>query len=438
MASRLAAFGLGGELGRYVDGLGPPERIPIPLLMTLARQCSLAGDQHRALCLLDEVHRGDPEFPPGLLARAQVLMYMGRLQDAIGDVDRCLQRAPGIAHAHWLRSRLGTEGLEPDYPWRLQERLARADTSAQDRAFLGFALHALLDDRGDHAGAWMALEHGCRAKRGLLEHDADAVRQLVDALVAMPVPPAPVAATGHAKVPIFVVGMHRSGTTLLETLLGAHPQVRGVGECYDFTAAMRLATDHACRGVVDATIVARAPGLDFEQVGRDYLDSMAWRLGGEPFFVDKLPSNFLNLGFICRALPQARILHMVRDPMETCFSNLRELFSDANAYSYDQRELGGYFLQYRRLMAHWHAVYPDRILDVPLTALVDDSAAQMQRIIAFCGIDGAPAHAKAPRGGRAVATASAVQVRRAISRPAVPQWRAYAEELRPLASALGD
>src|SRR5690606_38487667 len=118
-----------------------------------------------------------------------------------------------------------------------------------------------------------------RAKRGLLDHDPDTMRRLVDALVAMPVPTPAATAPGTAKVPIFIVGMHRSGTTLLETLLDAHAQVRGTGECYDFTAAMRLATDHACRGVVDATIVARARSLDFAEVGRAYLESMAWRLG---------------------------------------------------------------------------------------------------------------------------------------------------------------
>lgn len=437
MASRLAAFGLGGELGRYVDGLGPPERIPIPLLMTLARQCSLAGDQHRALRLLDEVHRGDPEFPPGLLARAQVLMYLGRLADAIVDTDRCLLLAPEIAQAHWLRSKLGTAGLDPNYPNRLKERLEGADTSAQDQGFLGFALHAVLDGRDDHAGAWAALEHGCRAKRGLLEHDPGAVRRLVDALVAMPVAAPAAPATSAVKVPIFIVGMHRTGTTLLETLLDAYPRVRGVGECYDFTAAMRLATDHGCLGVVDATIVARAPSLDFGEVGRAYLESMAWRLGDDRFFVDKLPSNFLNLGFICRALPQARIVHMVRDPMETCFSNLRELFSDANAYSYDQRELADYFLQYRRLMAHWHAAYPGRILDVPLQDLAGGTAKRMERIAAFCGIEDAQVDESGRREPRAVATASAVQVRGAISRAAAPHWRAYAERLQAMTTALG-
>src|SRR5690606_10657347 len=158
------------------------------------------------------------------------------------------------------------------YPDRLKERLEATAASAQDQAFLGFALHTLLDDRGDHAAAWAALEHGCRAKRGLLEQDPGTVRRLVDALVAMPTGASAASATGNAKAPIFVVGMHRTGTTLLETLLDAYPQVRGVGECYDFTAAMRLATDHGCRGVLDATIVARAPNLDFGDVGRAYLE----------------------------------------------------------------------------------------------------------------------------------------------------------------------
>ena len=231
--------------------------------------------------------------------------------------------------------------------------------------------------------------------------------------------------------------MHRSGTTLLEQLLDRSPQVRGVGERYDFTSAMRYATDHPCRGVVDETVVGRAGDVDFAEVGRHYLASMAWRLGDEPCFVDKLPSNFLNIGFICRALPQARILHMVRDPMETCFSNLRELFSEANAYSYDQLELAGHFKQYRQLMAHWHAAWPGRILDVSYAGLVADPIAQMQRIAGFCGIDWTPAMAAPRREGQAVATASAVQVREAVSPRPIAKWMPYAGWLQLLARALG-
>src|SRR5690606_17488328 len=183
--------------------------------------------------------------------------------------------------------------------------------------------------------------------------------------------------------PIFIVGMHRSGTTLLEQLLDASPQVRGAGELYDFTSAMRFAADHHCRGVIDTTIVERAQGVELAAVGRHYLESVAWRLGDEPFFVEKLPSNFLTIGFICRALPQARILHMVRAPMETCFSHLRELFSDANPHSYDQEELAEYFLLYRRLMTHWHAAFPGRILDVSYASLAMDPEKEMRRVADF-------------------------------------------------------
>lgn len=433
----LAALNLGAALVACVDGLGALDRIPVRLLMTIAHHFSLLGDQARALKYLDEVHRADPEFPPGLLARAQALMYFGRTQDSRRDLDRCLARAPEIAQAHWLRSQLGGQGASARHADELRGRLARAGAKPLDEAFLGFALHAELDRLGDHAGAWQALEQACRAKRGLLHYDPAANRRLFDALIAMP--PAresDAAAVPDAPVPIFVVGMHRSGTTLLEQLLDASPQVRGAGELYDFTSAMRHATDHHCRGVIDQVVVDRARDLDYADVGRRYLDGMAWRLGDEPCFVDKLPSNFLNIGFICRALPRARILHMVRDPMETCFSNLRELFSDANPHSYDQRELVEHFGQYRRLMAHWHAAYPGRILDVPYAGLTGGTEAVMREVAAFCGVDYLPAMQDPRNSRRAVATASAVQVRDRVLRREAPKWAPYASRLQPMSSAL--
>src|SRR5690606_28488780 len=144
-----------------------------------------------------------------------------------------------------------------------------------------------------------ALAAACRAKRSTLQYRAEDSRQLVDALIAADeaAPRDTAAADPGARVPIFIAGMHRSGTTLLEQMLDGHTDVRGIGELYDFTAQMRYATDHHCRGVVDATIAARAPGVDFAAVGRGYLAHMEWRLGPERCFTDKLPSNFLNIGF---------------------------------------------------------------------------------------------------------------------------------------------
>jgi hypothetical protein len=244
-----------------------------------------------------------------------------------------------------------------------------------------------------------------------------------------------VSSTG-GRIPVFIVGMHRSGTTLLEQMLDASPQVRGVGELNDFTAAMRHATDHYCKGTLDGILVQRAATADFAEVGRRYMEGLAWRLGDERFFTDKQPANFLNAGFICRALPQAKILHLVRDPVETCFSNLRELFSGINEYSYDQRELADYFLQYRRLMAHWHAAFPGRILDVSYAALTSDPEASMRVVAAHCGIDYVPAMSDPRSSKRVVSTASSVQVRERVVRREVPKWAPYARHLEPLVRAL--
>lgn len=176
--------------------------------------------------------------------------------------------------------------------------------------------------------------------------------------------------------------------------------------------------------------------VDFGEVGRRYLAGVAWRLGDAPLFTDKLPSNFLNIGFICSALPHARILHMVRDPVKTCFSNLRELFSDANPYSYDQAELADYFLRYRRLMAHWHALLPGRILDVDYAELTRDPESVMRRVAQFCGIDYMPGMTDPRSSRRPVSTVSAVQVREGLVRREVPKWVAYADRLQPLVGAL--
>ena len=436
LVARLRTFNEAEALQGYVESLKPLQRIPIPLLLAIAAQFSYLNDQPRALALLDEARRGDPDYPPTLMSRGQVLMYLGRFDEARADLARVLRRAPQLAQPYWLLAHMGKRSEQDNHVAAIRGLLARPEVRDADRILLANALHKELDDLGDVDGAWDALEQACKAKRATLAYSVDDSRKLVDDLVASPAGGPVTAGDAPGRAPVFIVGMHRSGTTLLEQLLDGSPQVHGVGELYDFTSAMRYATDHHCRGVIDRTIVERAQHADFAEVGRRYLDGMAWRLGSEPVFTDKLPSNFLNIGFICRALPQAKILHMVRDPVETCFSNLRELFSEANAYSYDQAELADYFIQYRRLMAHWHAAYPGRILDVDYAQLTRDPETVMRRAAAFCGIDYIDAMSDPRSSTRAVATASAVQVRDRVVRREVPKWAPYARQLQPLIAAL--
>jgi len=435
LVRRLRTFNETGALRECMQRLPPLREVSIPLLLTFAAQLSYLNRQDEALALLDEAVRGDPDYPPTLVSRGQVLTYLGRFDEAEADLKRCLRRAPELASAWWSLSRLRRQTPDSNHVDAIRTQLSRPGRRADDVALLAFALHKEFDDLGDAAAAWQALELGCRAKRSTLHYSASETASLVDALIAAPTTPS---TKQHfdGPTPIFIVGMHRSGTTLLEQLLAGHGDVAALGELYDFTSCMRNATDRHCRGVIDATVAARARDADFAQVGRGYLDGVAWRLKGEAAFIDKLPTNFFHAGHICRALPQAKILHMRRDPMETCFSNLRELFSDANPHSYGQHELADYHAQYRRLMAHWHARFPDRVLDVDYAELTADPEPTMRRVAAFCGLDFTPAMLD-PRGeGRGVATASAVQVREGVRTRAEPKWHRYAPWLEPLRTAL--
>ncbi|KQY51991.1 sulfotransferase [Lysobacter sp. Root494] len=436
LVRRLRTFNEARAIHECLQALPPLNHVGITLLVTFAAQLSYLNRQEQALRLLDEARRGDPDYPPTLASRAQVLTYLGRFDEAEADLLHCLKRAPEVASAWWSLSRLRRQAPDANHIDAIRRQLQRPNLRAGDAALLGFALHKELDDLGDHRQAWQALESACKAKRSTLAYSVEDNRALFDALVSAPVPsPAP-SAVDDQRTPIFIVGMHRSGTTLLEQLLDGHPQVQGLGELYDFTAQMRLAADHHCRGVIDRRLVTRGANVNFGEVGAGYLRGIAWRLGKERCFTDKLPSNFLNIGFICQALPNARILHMRRDPMETCFSNLRELFSDANPYSYDQRELGDFHCQYERLMRRWHAMFPGRILDVDYADVIRDPEDTMRRVTGFCGLEFEPEMLSLQQRNRGVATASAVQVRGQIVAPAQAKWKAYEEWLGPLRTAL--
>lgn len=439
LLARLRTFNEAELLFATLQALPPPSQLSIALLLSIAAQLSYLNLQEQALPYLAQARNADPDYPPMLLASAQVLIYLGRFQEAEADLQRCLARAPELAPVYWQLARLRRQTTDANHVDIIRDLLAKAGGDQERTALLAYALHKELDDLGDHEGAWRALEQACRAKRSLVQYDVAANKRLFDALHALPghADGATPSVTVEGRVPIFIVGMHRSGTTLLEQLLDGHGQVRGVGELYDFTSQMRYATDHHCRGVIDETIVARAGAVDWGSVGQGYLGKMEWRLGAERCFTDKLPSNFLNAGFICRALPGAKILHMVRDPVETCFSNLRELFSDANPYSYDPLELADYHRQYRSLMARWHEAWPGRILDVEYSALTRDPEPTMRRVAEFCGLDYEPAMLDIEGRERSVATASAVQVRQGIVARDKPKWAPYAGYLQPMIDALG-
>lgn len=441
IASRLRTFNAGHQMVEYVGRLGSPSRLPIPLLLQCAAQFSYLNLQHEAHRYLQESLRADPLYPPTLVANAQVLMYLGRGDEAQVMLRKALARAPQIPEIYGLAGQMAKQ-IKDRTPFITQAERLLAEAALPDvqRAKVTFALHHLQDSEKKYEVATRMLEEGARLKRRGLKYSSEEAEKMFSALKSLPTKRTTAIRASERAMPIFIVGMHRSGTTLLEQLVTANRHVHGIGELYDFTGAMRAATDYHCRGVMDLTLVEKvlAHPPSFADVGSSYLESVSWRLRGQSIFTDKLPSNFLNVGFIAQALPGAKILHMVRDPIETCFSNLRELFSDANPYSYDQLELAKYYAMYADLMRHWHAQFPDQILQVEYKRLTTDTHAVMKDVANFCGIEFVDSMTDPGSSDRAVATASAVQVREGIRAREVPKWKPYEKFLQPMITRLDE
>ncbi len=396
---------------------------------------SMLGEQEMALALIERAARTGLD-PALLYNRSQLHLYGGRMDAAEADLRHCLRLAPSMARAHWALSKLPGPRLDLA-TLAVLERVAGAAVDDSDSAFLQFALFNHLDALDRTEPAWQALSRGCAAKRRQLRYEPRESAALFEALEQVgPWTAGVVGAEQEGLTPIMVVGMHRSGTTLVERMLGNHPAVSEGGELYDFPAGLRLALNRHFKGPSDAGAAQHAEAIDFPALGRDYLQRVRWRAAGRAFLVDKLPSNFLNIGFLQRALPGARIIHMRRDAMDTCFSNLKELFSAACPYSYDQGELADFYRGYRRLMAHWHDGAPGGVLDVDYQALARDPEGGARRILDFCGLAFDPACLDLGGNSRPVNTASSAQVREPIHTRSIAAWRRYERWLGPLQQRL--
>lgn len=406
-------------------------------LQAVSSQLSYIGDQEGALAFLDRALSLQPSNPSVLLARGQVNTFLGRFDAAEDDLRACLMYAPELGGAWWTLSRLRKQTPESNHVDELKRLLSRPRSTA-DKAFLAYALHKELDDLGDIPGAGEALTLASKAKRSEVQYSEVQSRALFAQLKALDFE----RMTGgseidHGFTMIFIIGMFRSGTTLLEQLLGANPRMVNAGELFDFTSSMRHATDYHCPSILDTELVRRSETVDYSEVAASYSRGVRWRLGEHSHLTDKLPPNFLNAGYICKAFPNAKLIHLVRDPVETCFSNLRESFSGAAPYSYDQRELADYYLRYRDLMDHWHRSFPGRILDVDYARLTTDTASVMREVADHCGLEFLPGMTDPRSNTQSVATASAVQVRSPVIARQSAKWLPYRDYLQPLIKGLG-
>jgi tetratricopeptide (TPR) repeat protein len=409
------------------------------LLTEMSLIVSSLGDQTSALELVDRALTIAPDFAQAFYLRGTLHMFLGDMDRAEADLEACLKREPQFPQAHWVLSSVKPWTPEKNHVARLQSSLGRNAADVAGQSYLYFALHNELHALQRYDESWAALDRGCQAKRRLESYDDAKTAELFTRIKTIASSEF-IADSAQIEdpdyTPIFILGMHRSGTTLLERILGGHSEVSDGGETYAFTAQIKLATDHKCLNVIDMTSLERLANVDFKQIGEGFMRGSRWRAKGKPFLTEKLPPNFIIAGFIAKALPNAKILHMVRDPIDTCFSNLRTFFTNAAAYSYDQGDMAQYYAHYSGLMAHWRDAMPDRMLDISYDALVQDTESTTRRILDFCGLPFEAEALAVERSRGAVSTASSAHVRQGILKNRGGSWRAYEAYLDPLRAEL--
>jgi tetratricopeptide (TPR) repeat protein len=402
----------------------------------LSQHLWLTNNVQEALRLIEVAEVRLRPSPQLSYSKANVLRSLGRLDRAAEEYERCIELAPGFADAHWslaAHRKANPSGSRID---RVLEAQQAYGPDAPEQPFFFYALFKEYEGAGDFSRAWSSLQTGARIKRRSLQFDPVAEAEGFAALESVISPAFVGEAVSLPKsgcAPIFIVGMPRTGTTLMERILGGHSMVTPGGELNDFNAALSIATDHFPQPFITPEAVGRIVESDFPQIGRTYRTRTAFRSQGKQFLTDKNPANFVYAGFMAKALPEARIICMRRDPMDACVSNYKELFaSNAYGYSYDLDELADYYRRFDRLCRHWSRAFPDRFLEVKYEELVQDTTNVVARVLNFAGLPFEGGCMDITRNDAPVSTASSTQVREPINAHSVGSWRRYAGFLERL------
>ncbi len=399
---------------------------------------SQGNDQQRALEAFDRAVALAPNNPHFIFNRATIHRFLGRLAEAERDYDRVIELRRDDYEAYKNRSELRTQSPAANHIGELEEVLARGISDWRGNVQIRYALAKEYEDVGDYTKSFEHLQEGAAQRRRHMRYEVASDEATVDWIIEAFSETASVGVSGApSAAPIFIVGLPRSGTTLVDRILGNHSEVHSAGELDHFALCIVAGVRRGNQARMSRReLVARSAHLDFAALGAEYLERARHTLGAAGRFTDKMPLNYLYCGLIRRALPQAKIVHLTRHPMAACYAMYKTLFKDAYPFSYDLEELGRYYIGYRRLMDHWHASLPGAIHSLSYEALVADQIGETRKLLDYCGLDWEDACVDFHRNVAPITTASAVQVRQPLYRTSVAQWRHYAAQLEPLGSQL--
>ena len=406
----------------------------------LAIESMQTSDYDRAFELFDAILAKLPGDPATLTSKGHALKTTGAQDDAVASYQAAIAAKPDHGDAWYALANLKTYRFTEDEIVRMREQAGRPDLAFMDRVHLSFALGKALEDRADYADSFAHYERGNALKRAQTRYSADAMtaelakqRELCTADLF-----ARHAGSGHdAPDPIFIVGLPRAGSTLLEQVLASHSQVDGTLELPNI-----LALAHRLRGRKAGQ--SRYPEI-LHELGSDQLAAFGAKFiedtrvhrQNAPFFIDKMPNNFRHIGLIHLILPNAKIIDARRAPLDCCFSGFKQLFAEGQEFTYGLAEVGRYYADYVDLMDHWDTVLPGKVLRVQHEDVLDDLEGQTRRMLDYLGLPFEEQCLEFHKTRRAVRTASSEQVRRPINRSGQDAWKPYDPWLAPLREALG-
>jgi tetratricopeptide (TPR) repeat protein len=402
-----------------------------------------AGDYETALDYFERVLSVLQDDPATLVSRGHALKTYGRTDDAIASYRRAAEVAPGHGDAWYGLANLKTYRFSDAELTAMEAAAASPDLDHASRIHIAFALGKAREDRKDYDKAFEAYASGNALKHQTVRYTTEQMQAELSAQKTHCTPDLFEKQSGKgcpAPDPIFIVGLPRAGSTLIEQILASHPQVDGTLELPNI-----LSLAHRLRGRSQITDRDRYPRIlhdmskeDLSALGEDYIENTRIHRQGAPFFTDKMPNNFRHIGLIHLILPNAKIIDARRNPMDCCWSGFKQLFAEGQEFTYSLEDIGHYYRAYVDLMEHWDSVLPPgRILRVQHEDVLDDLEGQVRRLLDYCGLPFDERCVNFHQTERAVRTASSEQVRRPINKAGLEQWRPYEAHLGPLKTALG-
>ena len=401
------------------------------------------GEHQRAIDLYRELLVGTAADADTHLSIAHALKTLGESQAAIGAYRRAADCRTDFGDAYWSLANLKTYRFTPQELTRMRSALAAPSTALEDRYHLCFALGKACEDLGDFAQSFHHYRLGNELKRPECRYRPELIEGNTAQQIAVCTAEffAHRASWGNASPdPIFIIGLPRSGSTLIEQILASHSQVEGTQELPNVQQIVSRLRGFGPEGDEPRypRILTTLAAEEFAKLGDEYLAETRVYRSGKAFFIDKMPNNFRHVGLIHLMLPGARIIDARREPMACCFSNFKQLFANGQEFTYSIEEIARYYRTYLELMRHWDRVLPGRVLRVYHEDVVEDLEGSVRRVLDFCGLEFEPQCVAFHENRRSVRTASSEQVRQGIYREGLEQWKNFAPWLEPLHSALGD